>query len=175
MPDVSTQIQLSSQPVPMLIKRNAEPYDVDASFGNKHVRSWINQHAFIAMLASFGRVELCVFGLWVMRDAFEESSTPESLDADASAAAQWILHAGQALFRFVQVPRLISPDGFFEVADHGLLYEGEKGNSLQRWQFWRAGFETLAESPASNDEARSLARRAARLMGALEETAPILA
>lgn len=129
----------------------------------------------MALLASFGKFELCMFGLWVMRDAFEESTTPRSGDADAAAAAQWILHAGQALFRFVQVPALISPGGF-EVTDHGLLYEGEgeRGNSLQRWDFWKAGFVRLAAaSPASDPEARRLADSAAAVMSALEANAPI--
>ncbi len=107
-----------------------------------------------------------------MRDAFEESTTPQSADADAAAAAQWILHAGQALFRFVQVPGLINP-GHFEVTDHGLLYEGEKGNSLQRWRFWKAGFVCLAANSGANAEARRLADSAARLMDALEENAPV--
>lgn len=156
-----------------LTNPDKEPYDADAPFKSKHVRAWVSQHAYIALLASFGKFELCLFGLWVMRDAFEESTTTQSADADAAAAAQWILQAGQALFRFVQVPGLISP-GDFEVTDHGLLYEGEKGNSLQRWQFWKAGFVRLATSEDSDGEARRLADSAAALMGALEANAPVL-
>ena len=116
-----------------LTKSTTEPYDADAAFTSKHVGAWVSQHAFLALLASFGKVELCLFGLWVMRDAFEESTTPQSADADAAAAAQWILHAGQALFRFVQVPKLISPGvDVFEVGGHGRLV-GRKGTTTCGW------------------------------------------
>ncbi|RYP89209.1 hypothetical protein DL770_004507 [Monosporascus sp. CRB-9-2] len=126
---------------------SGQPYDADAPLDSKHVRSWISQHAFVALLASFDKFDICLLGLWIMRDAFEESTTAQSADADA-AAAQW-------------------------VTDRGLLYQGEKGTTLQRGSFGRRDLPGWAKM-GSNAEAKRLAKSAVRLMGALEETAHVL-
>jgi hypothetical protein len=130
----------------------------------------LSQHAYMALLACYGQPDICVFGLWIMRDTFEDDSADEPEDANVAAAAQWILHAGQTLFRFVQVPQLAGypNDSCFTKAGKG--FDGPNGYTLSRWRFWKEGFVVAAESRVSNKEAKKIARSAAQVMDVLEST-----
>ncbi|KAI5917996.1 hypothetical protein F4810DRAFT_694175 [Camillea tinctor] len=151
----------------------AQPYEKGSSFKSEEVSRWISQHAFMALVFASGKDNLSLFALWVMRDAFEGSNTPESTDADAAAAAQWILYAGQTLFRFVQLPELCDSHEL-NLTDPGPLYTGEKGFTVKRWRFWIEGFSRVADRTDSHEEVRKLAQDAKVLMEAMEATSPFL-
>ena len=103
-----------------------------------------------------------------MRSAFEEPPySSEDFDSRVLAAAQWIVHAGQVLFRLAQLPPDI-PAESKEIWEPGPLYRGEARYSLHRWQFWKTGFKNAAEKGDVGNEAKMLALKAANLMDALE-------
>ena len=111
-----------------------------------------------------------------MRDAFEERPEDEQYPFDGiqeqriSAAAQHILWGGQDLFKHVTC------SGDMDSSDlqswkPGPLYEGHAAFSLDRWQFYRKGFEAAAgDTSGFGDECRSVAEKAVSLMGALERS-----
>lgn len=64
-----------------------------------------NLNAFAARCTAGQTLDLKIYGLWTLRDALESESSdgPPSydiqfLDVVVPAAAQWMLHAGKAIF-----------------------------------------------------------------------------
>lgn len=89
-----------------------------------------------------------------------------------SAAAMWILVNGSNLFtELVQFPRQIST----ELLDDQFVANGRRYDGpvvgLERWSFWRKGFENAARGEAGGveDECAQLAAKAAKGMAVLEE------
>lgn len=87
---------------------------------------------------------------------------------------------GQSLFEQVLFPGDVSEEDLQHWTP-GSLYRGGNGLDVRRWRFWRDGFEAVASLPLlSNlsgkgeekggfgEECRSVAKRAAGMMEALE-------
>ena len=96
-------------------------------------------------------------------------------DIQVLSAAQWILWYGQSLFKQVLDPlKKISRDAQRE-DDRGPFYRGEKGLSLERWHFWRNGFNAVAlsgeeEKQKYSQECRDVAGKVADMMEVLERS-----
>ncbi|CAJ2504816.1 Uu.00g122100.m01.CDS01 [Anthostomella pinea] len=86
---------------------------------------WVNSNAFVALLGSYELPIQPRSGLWRLRKALEEPFNPKYSNSEVSAAAQWILHAGQWLFRQVQVPQEITPIDA-QSTKAGSIFEGLK-------------------------------------------------
>ncbi|KAI1336084.1 hypothetical protein F5Y15DRAFT_427376 [Xylariaceae sp. FL0016] len=89
-------------------------------------------------------------------------------------AAQWILIAGPLIYQFCRdrelhdgEPAIFREEDVDGVVD-GLLFEGETGYSLQRWEFWMTRFHAVAELNISSDIS-SLATSAGQRMRDIEE------
>lgn len=67
------------------------------------------------------------------------------------AAAQWILWYGQILFNQVLFPGDVSSEDLQHWTS-GPLYYGKNGLDLQRWHFWRDGFNAVALSSSRGEK-----------------------
>lgn len=156
----------------------------------RNPKSFVNYHTFVANL-----YELHVFptdptyAVWALRDAFEttpragdsihekdDSSIQEKYDisiheAFILAGAQWILWYGQALFKQILFIGHVSSEDRRGWAP-GDLYIGKGTLSLHRWHFWRDGFRatTSDASGAFSEECKSVAKKAADMMDAIESS-----
>ena len=137
---------------------------------------YINFHAFAANLH-----ERRIFptnptwAIWAQREAHETRREGQGSfhDVYVSAAAQWILLYGQSFFKQVLFPGDVSSDDL-RLWNPGPLYDGKAYLSLQRWHFWRDGFNAVAsdekeEEKGFGQECKMVAAKAAEMMDSLEK------
>jgi hypothetical protein len=134
-------------------------------------RQWPNLMAFYAHLSSTHIVPHDpMYTIWTMREAFRAPTNPRfegERDQWILAAAQFILWDGTELFKHVLAPDL---DDERPSLQPGLLCFSEYRLCLRRWHFWKSGFEKAVEGDSElGEECRRVARKAASLMGAIEE------
>jgi hypothetical protein len=108
----------------------------------------------------------------MLREAFETNVLEAAWERDANtmAAAQWILWHGQTLFKLI-------------IYDHLEEGQNDKGNwwlgkafagplmqprSIERWRFWREGFETVETRLDASEDCKRVSKRAADLMASME-------
>jgi hypothetical protein len=107
-------------------------------------------------------------------DAFETRKPEEAWERDCKvmAAAQWILWHGQTLFKLIIYDYLEETPGEGSNWGLGSELEGSKmlPRSVERWRFWKAGFEAVGSELDASDECKKIASRAAVLMGSFEES-----
>ncbi|TGJ83060.1 hypothetical protein E0Z10_g5705 [Xylaria hypoxylon] len=132
--------------------------------------AYVNYHAFAANLYEFRVFPTDpTHSIWAMRDAFEEKLEEESHQMiRVMAAAQWIMWNGQSLFKQVlwhSEPTLDDERNWRP----GTLYEEKTLLGLNRWTFWRVGFQEAAEKENYTMEARAVAKGAAELMENIEK------
>lgn len=70
----------------------------------------------------------------VFHDTLEQNSTGKNQEANIQAMAQWIRHAGEAMFLTLRQREPIS--NLHGVGTTGELYWGEAGFCPERWSFW---------------------------------------
>ncbi len=85
--------------------QDAETYEGTSEPDNSS--RWINAMHFYAILHGLGAGMFPSLCSWTMRDAFEQTPLTDhaALDCHLSAAAQWIIYAGQAIFHVILVPK----------------------------------------------------------------------
>lgn len=100
-----------------------------------------------------------------MRAAFENRPADEKVPFDGMqeqriiAAAQHILWGGQDLFKHVICPKDLD-ESDLRCWEPGPLYEGDATFSLDRWRFWRRGFEAAAGNTGGfGDEWKNVAEK----------------
>lgn len=85
-------------------------------------------------------------GILIFHDTLEQNSTGQSQEADIQAMAQWVRHAGEAMFLTLQQREPIS--NLASVDTTGELYWGEAGFCPERWSFWvKQAFKLAQEAP----------------------------
>lgn len=98
-----------------------------------------------------------------MRNAFGERPSGTSQGGETTAvisdtwvlgAAQWILWAGQGLFKQVALP---------------VLPVDKEQITSEDWRSWRVGFAAVAVGEKYSEECRAVAKRAVEMMDALEK------
>lgn len=139
---------------------------------------YINFHAFAAHIDERRTLSTDpTWAIWAQREAHE---TPHDTVHDSGtgthvlAAAQWILWYGRTLFQQVLCPADVASDDLRDWKP-GPLYDGKSGLSLERWRFWRDGFDAVAsgrtkEDVKSGQECMEVAARAVGIMDALEKS-----
>lgn len=115
-----------------------------------------------------------------LREAFEGARLgPDDIwtkhNIGLLSVAQWILWYGQSLFKQVLNPIDIMYPDTPEYDDTGPLYHGKRGLSLDRWHFWRDGFNAVALSGKEgkqeySEECRDVAGKVADMMEVLENS-----
>lgn len=136
---------------------------------------WPNLMAFYAQLASTQIFPLNnMYAIWTMREAFEERRAPWKRTFEGErdqwiiGAAQFILWDGLELFKQTISPELTEEE---TALAPGLLCFSEHKLTRRRWNFWREGFKKAAEEEGElGEECKKVARKAANLMLAIEES-----
>ena len=146
----------------------------DPEFPMQHV----NLQAFVANLD-----DLHIFGtnytwaIWAQRDAHEEDPIEKEHravihDSVVLGAAQYILWGGQGFFKQVICPGDVSSYDL-RCWTPGQRYKSKAALSLDRWHFWRDGFNAVASREKEKEiefsqECKMVALKAANMMDALE-------
>ena len=141
---------------------------------------YANLLAFVANLS-----DLHIFGIdytwaiWAQRAAHEEDPEENEHraiihDSNVLGAAQHILWAGQGFFKQVLYPGDVSSDDL-KCWTPGRRYKGNAALSLDRWHFWKDGFNAVAirenrEESKFGQECKTAALKAANMMDALEKS-----
>lgn len=125
-------------------------------------------------------MDLKIYGLWTLRDALE-SEFPDGLsaydiqflDVVVPAAAQWMLHAGKAIFNSgdeVQEDEIQPSHGLDSLAIVK-LWKGKPGFCKERWTLWKKRFEWAHSVGELNGVSRGLAWQAKKAMEEIESEA----
>lgn len=108
----------------------------------------------------------------MLREAFESEAPEETWERDCNimAAAQWILWHGQTLFKQVIFYQLQGASIDEKHWRFGETFAGPpmEARSVERWRFWKAGFEAVEKASDASDECKNIAKRAACMMASLE-------
>ena len=86
------------------------------------------------------------------------------MKADVPAAVQWLLIAGEELYR-----RVNDPDQTNMVPPSDLYSESLPGLQKQRWDLWKERLSWVQTQDKLNDETRALAFQACERMRELED------
>lgn len=85
------------------------------------------------------------------------------MNAEVSAATEWIIHAGEVLFHLLTDD--LNPDRA-RMTRPGSLYPGKAGLCRERWDFWKMRFSKISEQVDKDTGER--ASRAAQKMKEIE-------
>jgi hypothetical protein len=133
---------------------------------------WVNINAFQASLFATG-----IWGaskgtsVTMMRWVFEKAKKNEvwEQEADIMAAAQWIIWFGHNLFKLILYDDVsLDDDDAWRMGD-GITDTSMQPRSVERWRFWKAGFDAVAANENTGSDCKKLAARAAGLMGSIEQ------
>lgn len=112
-----------------------------------------------------------VFGFFLLRDALEETLSAAAKEVEPRAAAQWILWAGNTVFKTES--EQVDESGHWAqgLAKESQLWRGGVGFGRARWKFWRARFEELEmeEKGEGKGKGKAYLKEAARKMREIEE------
>lgn len=101
------------------------------------MEEYVTPSALLARLTSFGFFEHADLGILTMRKCLEEDKDTEVYGCVDSAAAKWMLYAGQIMFVYtVQAPRARRAHESEKILGPGPLFAGPDFG-LERWKFWQ--------------------------------------
>ncbi|KAK4502173.1 hypothetical protein PRZ48_005598 [Zasmidium cellare] len=130
---------------------------------------WINLNAFTALLTASAHSktndspDLSLFGVWSLRQAFEEQDTS---DAAIAAAAAWFVYAAPTIYDFSQKGK--SFDG--KVAKPGSAFSSQSWNGYtqDRWQAWTRKVHEV-QGQVSDATASQLVEQAQVAIGEIQQ------
>lgn len=141
---------------------------------------WLNLNAFVARVFRDVQPSFRTFGIWELRSGLEGDATKDdegkpltqaSVDTRVRVAAEWIIRAGDRLWKESLLGVWVE-----ETASTGRAYIGGKlipatrGLNLERWGFWKRRFAEVFEV-VKDDAAREAVGQALEYMTALEKKA----
>jgi len=128
----------------------------------------INLTAFNARILGHGIIPLEHWAAQTFRIVLEEDYTDREtqLDSLVPAAAQYILYAGEAIFRCKDEMSVSQGQENFTYA--GPLWKGRQGLSKERWSFWKMRFEDVSKLDSVEDGTKKVATRAVDAMQRVE-------
>lgn len=86
------------------------------------------------------------------------------------AAAQWILWNGEMICKLVIYDYLEEGEGSNWALGPEVEDSKMTPRSVERWRFWKAGFEAMENEADASEECKKVASKAAVLMGAFEQS-----
>ncbi|KAJ5611713.1 hypothetical protein N7528_008818 [Penicillium herquei] len=141
------------------------PSDSDYEYFDEDSRRDVNWHAFSARLLQSGLTSWYFYAVRILRSALEDEPhrSKGMVEYRIRAAAQWILHSGQAIFD--NLDSKFTERELNEMAE-GPLYKGKEGLCLERWNFWKASFQAYGgdRSGEVSEETASVCRRVVEMM-----------
>jgi Protein of unknown function (DUF3632) len=150
------------------------------------VEGWVNLNSFLARIwKAFDRtttapLRLDFYASLALRSALEgissfsggrrregDRKTDGALDCDMAVAAEWIEHAGSAIYAAGY-----GKDGG-EPADErvisaGGLYHGPQGLCEEHWEFWKMRFGEISTEDGVSEDSKALALNSKLTMESLE-------
>lgn len=145
------------------------------------LNEWVNLNSFVARAYRDDvQPSFRTFGIWELRSGLEGDTTKDdqgkplpqaSVDTLVRVAAEWIIRAGDRLWRESLLGIWAE-----ETASTGRAYVGGKlipatrGLNLERWGFWKRRF-TEVRGDVQDEAARDAVGRALEVMTALEKKA----
>lgn len=141
---------------------------------------WTSLNSFVARAFRDVQPSFRTFGIWELRSGLEGDATKDdqgkplpqaSVDTRVRVAAEWIIRAGDKLWRDSLLGVWAE-----ETAETGRAYVGGKlipatrGLNLERWGFWKRRFAEVRED-VQEEAARDAVGRALEAMTALEKKA----
>ncbi len=140
---------------------------------------WRNINAYMARLTRDGSVDLRGYGIGAVGGVLEGRMTRAhehtnrwqvasdfipgpKLDCMVAVAADWISLCGPALF---------GTDPDVQNGDGGAMWDGPRGLSPGRWQFWKQRLGELSEEEKVGEGTRRLAREIRQKMEEIEQQA----
>jgi len=132
-------------------------------------RRWINFSAFSARVATANITELdTIWGFFTIRDALEvEGQSPQLLNTDICASAQWLLYAGKPIYQTNNSH--VSKHWMIEKSQKTALWKGEPGFSRKRWAFWKERLLHVEQLKSVSEETKMIVRKAVKAMNAIED------
>lgn len=139
---------------------------------------WVSLNSFVARAFRDVEPSFRTFGIWELRSGLEGDAAKDdqgkplpqaSVDARVRVAAEWIIRAGDRLWRDSLLGVWAE-----ETASTGRAYIGGKlipatrGLNLERWGFWKRRFAEVRED-VQEAAARDAVGRALEVMTALEK------
>ena len=107
-------------------------------------------------------LDYSLFGLWVLREAFEDAGKEQTPgDGAMRAACMWMLYAAGALWRNSKAGRQV--EGNMGIGGGEYAERGWTGFAEERWGVWKEGF-VAAEKTCDDERVRLLLRDAIRQM-----------
>jgi hypothetical protein len=145
---------------------NAAPRDNEATAEQKD--AWENQNAFFArltaeagVLGDGNRLDYSLYGLWVLREAFEEGGEITPSYEALRASCMWMLYAAAALWKNSKDRREF--EGRVGAGGRLFAHRGWTGFTQEKWAVWSDGL--IAAERASDDQRlRQLLGEAAQRM-----------
>lgn len=128
---------------------------------------WATMNAFLACLSTAHVLDFSLYGIWTMRDTFEEVSGTVRLDNYVPAAAVWVLEAGNLMYDLAQKAQ--PPEWIANKSNGGPLWKGRIWYSLERWAFWKQGFYAAIGTFELDNWAKEMATRAHHKMEQIEQ------
>ncbi|KAM5380899.1 hypothetical protein ACJZ2D_003208 [Fusarium nematophilum] len=132
-------------------------WQIEKSKGEERMRRgavWVSANAYTARLSATGDKPLASYGAALDRAgptvvrALELENEGTHL-SDVEAAAQLFIFASQELFRFSREDCGTSSASILWRRRDGGLWEGKDGLSVDRWEFWKTRWATMARGTAS--------------------------
>ena len=187
-PILEVELFLGVQPLPFKLTRHSIDFDPtpDDPDQSKCRSQWLNINAFAARItAGSCAAEFSLFGLWSLREALEEEPLQDDawsrwaeadpdkilskLDGSVPTAAQWIFHAGRALFtcedQIEPSPNRGNP------MKGGALWGGKSGFCRERWDLWKKRFEWVQGVTTLEASTKEAAKKAVEAMEQIEKDA----
>jgi hypothetical protein len=127
----------------------ADAYDPEATQDER--AGWENQAAFMAQLTGLvTRIDMSLYGLWMLRDAFEDVEGRTGFSRTAvRIAALWVRYAGERL-RKMAAEEVAYPERLG--SSRGKYREHEwVGFSEERWEVWKEGLKAAREQFGDDD------------------------
>lgn len=144
------------------------------------LEEWLNLNSFVARAFCDVQPSFRTFGIWELRSGLEGDAAKNdegkplpqaSVDTRVRVAAEWIIRAGDKLWKGSLLGVWAE-----ETASTGRAYAGGKlipatrGLNLERWGFWKRRFAEVRDV-VQEGEARGAVDRALEVMTALEKKA----
>ncbi|KAI0899437.1 hypothetical protein F4806DRAFT_492427 [Annulohypoxylon nitens] len=114
---------------------------------------WLNLSSFLARLFQKRVAYWLNFPLWELRDDLEEPLSPALLTIKMPIVREWLRHAALEI-RQESLLRALTDEP--EGGRHGYpyrpgpLFEGEKGFTVERWNFWKHRLEEIRDNVDEN-------------------------
>ncbi|THU77461.1 hypothetical protein K435DRAFT_846183 [Dendrothele bispora CBS 962.96] len=133
---------------------------------SEHTVAYLNFSAFLACLLAHGIAEVTRLSALIrpspfgargpsyMIKQFDSATALHQYEGYASAAAQWILYAGNALYEMCQKDVLI------EI--------GKQRWTMNVWESWKTKFDAISKDARFTPQIQELARKTTGMMGKIE-------